>query len=157
MDMESRLADRVTVQQVFRRAVLLNHWNSRKQTNTGFQRLSYQILKGCNSYTMFSACIFQLRACLKRPFSSGDVRCKNFPECPSEPKDLSGCTRVALSMPPKFTSTHRHWRKPLPQFSFPLIFLPLQGHPLLTPRIQFLWSQGYEGDFNFTRGWTGRD
>ena len=55
------------------------------------------------------------------------------------------------------TSTHRHRREPLPRFFFPLIFLPLQGHPLLTPRIQFLWSQGYEGDFNFTRGGTGRD
>lgn len=95
MEMESRLVDSVTVEQVFRHDVLLNHRNSQNQTHTGFHRLSYYILKGCNLYSMFSASIFQLCACLKRPFSSGDVRCENFPKCSSEQKDLSGCTQVA--------------------------------------------------------------
>ena len=60
-----------------------------------FLKLEESVLKGCNSYSMFSASIFQLCACLKRPFSSGDVRCQNFPKCSSEQKDLSGCTQVA--------------------------------------------------------------
>lgn len=135
--MESRLVDSVTVQQVFRHDILLNHWISQKQTHTGFQWLSSQILKGYNSYSMFSASISSL--CQpEKTLLFGWRQMREFSKMPKWAGGLRGCTQ-------KWHTSHRHRREPLPQFFFPLIFLPLQGHPLLTPRIQFLWSQGYEG------------